>query len=207
MTVPWETFSWRAISLFDMPSDTSRTIWRSRCVSNPSIFSILAPSAALPFGERSWDCSGDARRSVISLRDRSIVSGFAYFEIAPQTPATIAAVRLSSLSDSVKNTSRVERFSAFAMARISDTVRSGKVSARATSGAKFRIASRQLVPSLHDATISKSSCAANTDINPCRTIGCRSAITSRMQRVDVPWSAGTSNIGLTSPRESMSFGI
>ena len=134
-------------------------IWRSRCVSTPSIFSILAPSTSFPFGERSWDCSGDAlMRSVISLRDRSMVSGFAYFEIALQAPAAIAAVRSSSLSDSVKNTSRVGRFSAFAMARISDTVRSGNVLARsATSGAKFRIASRQLVPRLHDATISKSS--------------------------------------------------
>ena len=139
-------------------------------------------------------------RSVISLRDRSIVSGFAYFEIALQAPAAIAAVRSSSLSDSVKNTSRVARFSAFAMARISDIVRSGNVLARsATSGAKFRIASRQLVPVLHDPTISKSRCAANTDFNPWRTIGCRSAITSRMQRVNVPWSADTSNMGLTSP--------
>ena len=111
-------------------------------------FDFGAVYFSFPFGERSWDRSGGAlMRSVISLRDRSIVSGFAYFEIALQAPAAIAAVRSSSLSGSVKNTSRVGRFSAFAMARISDPVRSGNVLARsATSGAKFRIASRQLVP-------------------------------------------------------------
>src|SRR5215203_2879936 len=167
------------------------------------MFSMLAPSTFLPFAEKWWDCPGDGLTgSVISLRDRSIVSGLAYFEIALQAPAAIAAVRSWSLSDSVKNTSRVERFSALAMPRISDTVRSGSVLARsATSGASFRMASRQLVPVLHDATISKSRCAANTDFNPWRTIGWGSAITSRMQRLNVPWSEATSNMGLTSPAQ------
>ena len=166
--MPWERFSSRAISLFDRPSDTRRIISRSRSVRIASILSILAPSTSFPFGARSCDRSGGALiRPVISLRDRRIVSGFAYFEIALHASAAIAAVRSSPPSGSAKNTSRVRRFSAFAMARISDPVKSGNELPRsATSGAKFRITSRQLVPWLHDATISKSGCAANTDLNP-----------------------------------------
>ena len=73
-----------------------------------------------------------------------------------------------------------------------------RVSKKRDVGAKFRIASTQVVPQLHDAMILKSCCAANTDLNPCRTIGCGSAITSRMQRVDVTWSANATDMGLTS---------
>ena len=139
-------------------------------------------------------------RSVISLRDRSIVSGFAYFEIALQVPAAIAAVRSSSPSGSVKNTSRVETLLGF---RNGEDLGLRQVRQRVS---KKRNVGCQ-IPNCFEAACSAATrlnnfevaCAANIDFNPWRTIGCRCATTNRMQRVNVPWTTDTSNIGLTSP--------
>ena len=87
--VPGETFSRRAIALFDKPWATRRMISRSRSVSTAGTFSPNAPFSSLPAGARSG-------RGAASLRDCSKVSGLARIEIALQVPAAIAVGEIAT---------------------------------------------------------------------------------------------------------------
>ena len=188
--VPGETFSWRATALFDKPWATRRVILRSWSVSTASTFSLTDSFSSLPAGGR----------DATSLRDCIKVSGLSRIEIALQAPAAIAAARSPRATEAVKKTNRAGRFSAWTTASISDAVTSENPSSTSTtSGVRLRTASRQLAPSRQDATTLKSVCAANRDAKPCRTIGRRSAITSRMRRMSAPL-AGISLYPAKQPR-------
>src|SRR5882757_9653534 len=89
--------------------------------------------------------------------------------------------------DAVKNTSRVGGLSELATARISSPVSPGiEMSKMAISGSKFRIASRQLVPSLQDATTLKPFSGPSKFVKPSRTTGWRSAITTLIHCIGDP---------------------
>ena len=148
----------------------------------------LLPNDAIPLASLPTLARSDPGFS--SLSDWTSASDLAFIEIAPQAPVASALARSPQATVAVKNTSREERPLSSTTARMSEAVTSVNPSSNnTTSGVNLRMAARQLAPSRQHATTSKSGCASSSDTKPCRTMGRRSAITSRTRRMDFLRSA------------------